>query len=174
MGPPWHPDHQQEKYDTLELKHPEVDAVAIEPFFSMVDAIAAQFPEYAEEKRKLNTDKSPGARQPDDNCREGVTSVPCVPKPSTLKDGHCPQSVTLITTSSADGTIGLLGIVQENDKPLPSHWFAGQLPPGIDKEWIDDLNNVFFGCNDTSDRVTSTCGWIFYQCSVAISSLSIL
>jgi len=138
---------------TLELKRLEADAVAIKPFFSMVEVIAAQFPEYAEEQRKLNTDKSPGARQPDDNCREGVTSVPSVPKPSTLKDGHCPQSVTLITTPCADGTIGPLGIVQENDKPLPSHWFAGQLPPGIDKEWIDDLNNVFFGYNDTSDRV---------------------
>jgi len=107
--------------------------------------IAAQFPEYAEGKRKLNTDKSPGTRQADDNCRESVTSIPSAAKPSTLKDGHCTQSVTLITTSCADGTIQPLGIVQGNDKPLPSHWFAGQLPPGIDKEWIDDLNNVFFG-----------------------------
>ena len=115
--------------------------------------IAAQFPEYAEGKRKLNTDKSPGTRQADDNCRESVTSIPSAAKPSTLKDGHCTQSVTLITTSCADGTIQPLGIVQGNDKPLPSHWFAGQWPPGIDKEWIDDLNNVFFGYNHTSDRV---------------------
>ena len=77
---------------TLELKRLEAEAVAIKPFFSMV-----QFPEYAEGKRKLNTDDSPGARQPDDNCREGVASVPSVAKPSTLKDGHCPQSATLIT-----------------------------------------------------------------------------
>jgi len=77
---------------TLELKRLEAEAVAIKPFFSM-----AQFPEYAEGKRKLNTDDSPGARQPDDNCREGVASVPSVAKPSTLKDGHCPQSATLIT-----------------------------------------------------------------------------
>jgi len=83
MGPPWHPDRQQEKSTrcaTLELKRLEAEAVVNKPLFSMVEAIAAQFPGYAEGKRNLNTDESPGGRQPDDNCREGDTSVPPVAK----------------------------------------------------------------------------------------------
>jgi hypothetical protein len=138
---------------TLEQKRLDAEVLAVKPFFGLVQAIAEQFPEYAEAVRKLNGDESPGARQPNETTRTSVASVPSIAVPTAAKDGPCPKSFTIWTTSLASGEIGPTGIIQEGDKPLVSNWFAGQLPIGISKDWINDPMNVFFAYNGTSDRM---------------------